>query len=226
MADIEKIKDHEEKANNRLTGQFKDLESWEKLLRVFTPLIQELEDVFCDLQDKVWIENGEGVQLDRIGAIVDQDRLGFDDATYRILLYAAIIRNKSNGEPENVINVFRLMSQSTVVYLQEIFDAKIGLIGDGSIDPSIVGIVAEQIERTMLAGVALDYLGLVDPDEPFAFEGSPGGLGFSEIANPTSGGKLASLFTFGKPFAFKSTSSDRGFGTLSDSSVGGRLETL
>ena len=61
--------------------------------------IQDLETTFCDLLEKrLGIYEASGFQLDQIGTIVGQERLGFDDDFYRILLLARIGANISNGE--------------------------------------------------------------------------------------------------------------------------------
>ena len=48
-----------------------------------------------------------GVQLDVIGRIVGQARLGADDPTYRLYLKGRIAALRSNGVPEAVYRVFR-----------------------------------------------------------------------------------------------------------------------
>ena len=48
---------------------------------------------------------GRGVQLDRIGAIVGEPRASSDDATYRILIQAKILVNKSNGASPQMLAI-------------------------------------------------------------------------------------------------------------------------
>lgn len=70
---VDKI-DHIERGIGRLATQFK---SSENLINYIKSLLSEantLEQVFCDLLDKRWLDTAEGVQLDIIGAIVGQGR--------------------------------------------------------------------------------------------------------------------------------------------------------
>ena len=48
-------------------------------------------------------------------------------------------------------------------------------------------------QRVIPAGVELIRIAFYDGDDAFAFQGGPLGLGFGDVADPTVGGKLASL---------------------------------
>lgn len=70
---VEKI-NHKELAISRLATQFRESTN---LIRYIGALLIEantLEQVFCDLLEKRWIDTAEGVNLDIIGAIVGQSR--------------------------------------------------------------------------------------------------------------------------------------------------------
>lgn len=145
--------------------------------------IQTLELVFDDvLRQRGLLDDGsgnqaEGEQLDGIGRIVGLSREpGQDDAEYRDLLFIQIVRNRSNGEPERLIQVLVALTSSTEVELVEYFPASVILTFNGTVtNPTRIFQIMDSLAA---AGVRI---GLVqaDPDEPFAFAGGSG-LGFGE----------------------------------------------
>lgn len=78
-----------ESMQNHLIGQFKDKKALGAILQALGDEMDELTRVFDDLQNKRWIDTGEGAQLDGIGTIIDRPRqiadavtipfFGFDD---------------------------------------------------------------------------------------------------------------------------------------------------
>ena len=69
----EKI-DHKELAISRLATQFRESTNLIAYIRALLIEADTLEQVFCDLLEKRWIDTAEGVQLDILGAIVGQSR--------------------------------------------------------------------------------------------------------------------------------------------------------
>lgn len=70
---IEKI-DHKTLAVSRLATQFRDSTNLISYIRSLLLEANTLEQVFCDLLEKRWIDTAEGVQLDILGSIVGQNR--------------------------------------------------------------------------------------------------------------------------------------------------------
>lgn len=60
---------------SRLLAQFSGKKNLEGLLRGVGTSINDLEEVFFDLNSKRWIDTAEGVQLDGVGTIVGRDRI-------------------------------------------------------------------------------------------------------------------------------------------------------
>jgi hypothetical protein len=225
---LEHYTDHLERMLARRTHQFSDATNFEKLLNVFGPELQEIEDVFYELSYKLSIEFGEGTQLDKMGNIVDQGRLGFSDAIYQVLLWAAIGRNTSSGQPPKIIDVYRLITQSTIVYYEEQYPGDHALMGDGEILDALVNFIYDSMERTILNGTRLVSIGTFSKDRVFAFEGSPlNSPGFSDVNDLSAGGLLATVVPHKRMFRFEGPGATwkNGFSDASDPAAGGRLQT-
>lgn len=81
--------DHEALAVSRLATQFRESVNLIAYIKALISEANDLEQVFCDLLEKRWIDTAEGVNLDIVGSIVGQTRdfidaeifdyFGFDD---------------------------------------------------------------------------------------------------------------------------------------------------
>lgn len=230
---VTKITDHVSQAVDRLAEQYKEKTLVEGLVKAFVPPIQDLEDVFCDLETDRQLNNAVGLQLDNFGTIVGRDREGFDDDFYRILLQVQIGINNSEGTPEDIISTLKLLSENALVHFQNLGDGQIGLSVGAELDQTQVDFIFENLERVVMAGVRINFLSCFDPDEPFSFDGSgPVGLGFSSLAAPTTGGKFGFLHRRTKPqFALNTEAGTTdpnggGFGTVLDPHAGGFFQGL
>lgn len=70
--------DHEELAISRLATQFRESTNLIAYIRALLTEADNLEQVFQDLLTKRWIDTGEGITLDILGAIVGQPRILVD----------------------------------------------------------------------------------------------------------------------------------------------------
>ena len=225
------INTHIEDAKKRLVEQYKEKPNLAGIIDAESRQYQDMEDVINDmlLNQSQFVDNAVGEQLDLFGTIVDQDRQGFDDDFYRILLKFKIGQNISRGEPERIISTMLLIVQAGLVIYQNLGNGNIGLSIDTTIDPSLLNFIFTNMQRVVTAGVRINFIATFDPDESFSFDGiGPIGLGFSSLAAPLTGGKLAFLNTdTTNKFAFDSIagieSSDLGFGTLADPLAGGAM---
>jgi hypothetical protein len=196
--EITQITTHETDALGRLIQQYKGKPNIEALISVKALRMQELENAFYAIKDRLNIATQVGVQLDRIGDIVGQPRNGItDDVIYRLFLNAKIGLNSSNGDAEKIISIWNLLSQSTQTQLIENFPAEISLLSNNKMDDAIVLLAYDLIQQVASAGVKIVLLGYYDPDAPFAFEGNdPTGKnkGFGDDLDPTVGGKFADVY--------------------------------
>lgn len=219
------IVDHVAQAVARLIEQYKKKPDLEGMVGAFTAPFQALEDTFQDLETDRSLETSVGVQLDRLGTIVGIARATNEtDDEYRISIKTKIVENISQGEPERLITVYRLLVGASLVYLSELYPGGIGLMSDVDLaDQDFINLLFKRIDRIAAAGVRIDYLGSFDPDEPFAMAGTLPGEGFGTDTDPLIGGKFATLYLdMSEEFAFAGNSLNAGgFGTILDPLVGG-----
>lgn len=227
------VTDRSDQAIKLLLEQYKGQPFIEGMIRCFVDQIQELENAYCDMLAKRTIDGAEGDILDEMGTIVVQDRLGFLDDFYRNLLKAKVGENTSQGEIEKIIQITQILSDATLIHLQEWFPAGIGLSLNTDIDSSLIDFFYQRLNRIEVATVRLEALICFDDTEAFAFDGSPGDntAGFGDSTAPLVGGKIAELHPRTEPaFSFAAqagvTDGDEGLGTIEDPLVGGIFRGL
>jgi hypothetical protein len=99
----------------RLYTQFRNKDTWNAFCDLLGRQFDDLEASGQSLFSLLDIDNSAGVELDAIGRIVGQPRLGADDATYRLYLRARIISNDSTGSSEDIYKVMRALFETTAV---------------------------------------------------------------------------------------------------------------
>lgn len=122
---IDKIETHRDDAIGRLTSQYDDATNLRDLVGLFADRYQGLENVSFDLLTKRFIDGAEGVQLDELGEIVGEPRLGRSDRVYRSAIRLRVILNSAGGEPESVIRFVREGFDAEIVAYTEIYPAKV-----------------------------------------------------------------------------------------------------
>ncbi len=85
-----------------------------KLLRIYCAPMQALEDCLQQMLTERSVGTAVGAQLDLVGKIVGQDRIGLDDDAYRRYIRARISANKSDGLIEDLILVAKLLIDDLV----------------------------------------------------------------------------------------------------------------
>lgn len=222
---ITQITDHVAQSKARLREQYKNVPEIVALIDSWTGQIQELEDIIFAMSVNRSVLQGEGVQLDLIGQILNVPRDARNDDDYRIALLAKIAQNVSSGTPEDVISIFKLITESAKVYLSNNYNGEVYLLADHPLTQDEVNAMLRDMYRVVGAGVRIQGLGSFDPDDSFAFAGPDLAKGFGSVYDNTKGGKLATLRRGNeKKFAFAGTNeSYGGFGTVYDKDVGGVL---
>lgn len=228
---IEKIETHVQDAINRLIQQYKCADNLQEVIKSIVEQIQIIEDEVFVMFSRLDINNSSGKILDLIGEIIGQPRNGLEDDFYRVFLSIKIGVNTSNGNPEKVIDIFKLLSNSSSVNLQEFYPAAIGLESDGNFENLDIQSVYELIQRIVPAGVRVDSIASHDPDCYFSMAGDLNSGGFSSVAEPEVGGCLGFLLDVAKDFGFGDAAMNEnptidGFGSIKDSIVGGKLVSL
>lgn len=226
---ITPITNHVQQALDRRLEQDKGKAGIANLTAAFVEPLQALENTFLDLLTMRTLGAASGVQLDRLGDEVGIDRLGLSDADYAQRISARILVNISNGEPETLIQIFKLLTQGSLVVFEEHFPAGYGVMSNGGIPLEQQDLVLALMEAATGGGIRMDTFGQFDATAAFAMAGTiyPG-AGFGSTLDPTAGGKLGHLyFRSSAQFAFAGADpTTHGFGNTLDPVVGGRLVSL
>lgn len=219
------ITTHVQLAIDRLIQQYKGKPLIEGMVEAFTLPKQDLENVFQDLQFDRALANATGVLLDRLGVIIGIERGdGQSDDDYRISLQTKVVENISNGEPERLITVYKVLVGADLVFINESFPGGVGLMSEVDLtDQDFINLLYRRIDAIAAAGVRIEYLGSFDADEPFSMDGLLPGDGFGSTTDPLAGGKFATLYLDkNEEFAFDGNSQNAGgFGSTLDPLVGG-----
>jgi len=147
------------------------------MISLFGNQIQSLENAMRTMYYRLNIDRMEGEELDQIGTIVNQSRLGYDDDFYRLMLKVKIGINVSVGDIEKIITLWKLIAGTTNVALREIFPAKIKLETDVYLTDAEFLFLKDAISQALAGGVGLDIL--VDDSTRFGFSPNRGNFGVS-----------------------------------------------
>lgn len=190
---ITEITTHENDAIDRLITQYSDSTNLQQLIKVYTTQIQEIETVFFDLLNSRTINNSSGQQLDNIGTLIDQDRLGYDDTTYLGLIYNKISQINSEGTIENLISIFNILMNADKISLSEPSTAHVNLYAINSSPLISNNDINIAISNSKPTGVSVDLINV--QSDYFGFQNDSEALGFSSLTDATQGGYLSDLFT-------------------------------
>lgn len=197
----EEITDHCLQGQDRFIEPFKSKPRLDALLCVYLDQVQELEAVLWDVLVDRYIDTAVGVQLDVLGSIVGQGRLGLGDDDYRTLIRARIKVNLSDGHPEQLIEILSLIQdpdEPGVIELYEYPPASfiITILGDiGSLDPALAFLL---LNAARAAGVGFSFVFSTEPlGEQFTLDSDTTqtldvSLGLGDTLDLTDGGKLTS----------------------------------
>ena len=193
---ITKITTHDADALARLLYQYQDSTKLKTMVTaLFGTQVQEIEDAVYQLLTRLDIDNSEGDQLDLIGEIVGQSRLGLSDLLYKVWIKAKIAQNVSEGDLERVISIWRLFNpDATVVKIYEYFPASISISSNAALDVAYAAYLAEIfgfMQSVVCAGVSVSNIIVFDPDNAFGLYGSTNAGGFGDLDDSGVGGKFS-----------------------------------
>ncbi len=201
----ERITDHVARALARLKQQFKDKPRLEAFLSLLVGPAQPLEDALWQLLVERQIDTAIGVQLDKLGKIVGERRLGRDDETYRRLIRARISTNNSDGLVEDLIQVAGAVLNdptATPEVVTEGIAAAVLRVQGVVIDNDTANVLIDLLSEAIVAGVRMILEYSITDD---------GHTGTDH------------LFTFDEGTS-EPTDLDRGLGDYLDTAMGGHLD--
>lgn len=223
------ISTHQADALARLLDQYKGKPLLAGLLNAFTAQIQNLENTLFTVLNGRDIFHATGAQLDAVGGVVGLPRQpAWGDTLYQALLVAQVGVNTSQGTPEQIISIFKTMSQATHVDYQETYPCGIWLMANAAIDPTLVSTLWQFLNEVLPAGVRIDGFGHFDPANAFTLAGGSTGGGLDD-GTAAIGGALAALYQPAVPvFALDGDTNNpnvSGLGDSTDPVVGGQLQS-
>lgn len=104
---------------DRLLEQFKDKPNIEAVLTSYLEQTNDLEDVYESLLNERSISTAVGSQLDLLGALVNEPRLGRSDSVYRLAILTRIGINNSEGTPNQILSLLKNITGATKVNMWE-----------------------------------------------------------------------------------------------------------
>ena len=108
--DFQLMPDVAEQFRRLLLAQDRDKPNTLALASAIGAALQSVEDDLFNLPLATSLRLATGDALDRVGAIVGEARLGLDDGPYRRFIGAKILVNQSEGTPEELLAIFRIIT--------------------------------------------------------------------------------------------------------------------
>lgn len=195
---LERFPDHVEQGLELLLEQFKGKPRIAAWLKSYLRQCQLLEDATYDVIIKRLIDNAEGDQLDVIGRIVGEERLGRTDAIFKLFISARIRINRSKGAIQDLIDVLSIVSE-TAYRLDELFPASIH-IEFGAVPETDPVLLFGMMHDTKAGGIGLRMTApTTTADKVFIFsnagDADVADNGFGDANNPDTFGLLSDAVT-------------------------------
>lgn len=166
-----------------------------EVLEAFGIEHQVLEDVQWTTLDDTAVASAVGVQLDRLGELVGEQRKGLDDEMYRVRIAARILVNRSSGSIAQLVAIFSVLEPDATVQLVEEFPAAFDLKVNGvAISEAFAAAYLDILNEAKKAGVGtrLEF-STATTGSGFCFAGGTG-KGFPDASlTPGSGGMFAGV---------------------------------
>lgn len=151
-----RVPNHVEKGLDLVLSQYRNRPIFLAWLASYLRQVQLLEDATYDVIVSRFLDRATNAQLELIGKIVGEPRLGRDDDLYRIFVAARIRINRSFGRYRDVLDVYNIIS-STPKILVEMAPARLflQLLDVPSIDPVLI---LGMLRDTKAGGVGLSMI--------------------------------------------------------------------
>lgn len=107
MSFIDQITTHVQDGLDNLLSQYQDKPRFVALITAILTEVQRLEDVAYAVLIGRLLDTAVGVQLDRIGALVNWPRLGHVDSDYRRLIKVAVQILRHDCQAEDTAKIWR-----------------------------------------------------------------------------------------------------------------------
>lgn len=147
----------------RMLEQFKGKPRFTAIITAYMNEVQAAEDALWEiyisrlLQDLLVNGSDDTDLINKLGALVGQNREGFDNATYIRLIAARIKTNRSDGKRETMIAIASILVPETVIEAREYVGAIVITAHGPVVVPSYV-IAFEFLARAVIGGVRASFV--------------------------------------------------------------------
>lgn len=187
--------DRVRQAQTALMFQFRDKPKFQGLQKAFGDQYQEIELMLIDVYVLTQLDNAFGAQLDGLGDLVGEPRLGRNDTDYRAAIRGRIRRNKQISIVNDILFTIGLVFDTDYIFIalpEAAFVLYMPLAYVAAGNPSLVQIDTE-LQKIRGAGIRahLQYAD-VDSTNVFTFADgdvpqSDANLGFADDGQTTGG---------------------------------------
>ncbi len=126
------VKDQVQQGKDRLVTQWAEKVTVQGLLKSYLENVQTIETIYDQLLKERSVFTAIGTQLDNIGVIVGESRLGRSDAVYRQAVLNRVAINRADGTPETIVEILMTITDSTIVTVFEHYPANVHVFINGS----------------------------------------------------------------------------------------------
>lgn len=159
-----------------LISEFKDSPILNNLIKIIIDRYDSVGVTSDEIFSEQWRDTANGIQLDRIGEIVDLQRNDLSDDDYRTQIKFKIFINLTCGEPEALISFTQNVCGGRV-HLME-FGGSVLISSNGN---NISSDLVKSIDSIASGGVRVDGVVSEDSEYPFVFKNDSDGEGFAEL---------------------------------------------
>lgn len=115
---LNRTTDHVKKGLTLFIDQFKNKPRIAAWARAYLRQTQLLEDAAFDTLISRLIDNATGIQLDVLGRVVGEKRLGRADDLYRVFIRARVRINRSQGNTQDLLDVLAMITETPLSYVE------------------------------------------------------------------------------------------------------------
>lgn len=199
---LSKITDHAERAKARLLEQYRNQPKLVAFVGEMAGRVQDLEDAVYDLVAQTAVSTAVGIWLDRLGAIVGEERGAEGDVLYRRYILARVVANRSLATLEDIVKVIDAGMGFAVpgVSILELGRASMQVDLNRDIAEAVRDRLVRFLTSTRSAGVGQTFFWLpVGASKCFTFSVGTGlevdaDAGFGDTSAPAVGGRFVGAY--------------------------------
>lgn len=150
---IDPIDDYFEHSKDLFVEVFKDKPRLSAILKAYSAQSDELEAVFWAILATRDVDQAVGIQLDALGKIPVQVRVGDTDDIYRTFIKTRIRVNRSNGHNVDIVQLVQLATGSNNFEILDLYPASFVVTVKDAIASWLAPLLAEFLGDAAGAGI-------------------------------------------------------------------------